>query len=811
MKNKIFFLLIFIFFATLTKTNADNTDFFDFKATEIEIIDDGNRIISKKRGEILTGEGITIKANEFDYKKDINILEARGKVQIFDPINNYILNAKKIIYFKNDEIYDAYGEVKIIIKSRFELNSERLSYNKKEDFINSKEKSFIKDNAENNYYELEKFNFFIKDEVLKGNKIIAKSNYNLPNSDTYFFKSGILDLKNNKFVAQDPQIFMHKNIFGNQDNDPRLYGKISTIQNDITKINIGSFTSCKKTDKCPPWQIEAEEIIHDQKKKQLKYKNAKLKVYNIPILYLPKFFHPDPSVERQSGFLKPETNDSNILGSSYSIPYFHVISSNKDFTFKPTIFKKDMQMFQNEYRQENQYSSFITDFGIVKNFKSSLLNKKKDFSHLFLKFNKNLNLENFAKSDLNVKIENTNDDNYLKIFDSNLSKNDISPNNVNVLNSSVNLDLKSNEYNLSSGFSSYKKLSESNNDKYEYVLPYYEFNKSLINTKNNYNVDLSSTGSNVLKDTNNLQTKIINNINISSKDYFTDLGLKNNLNLYIKNLNTSAKNDILYKSSLQSELVSLLDLSTSLPLIKFNNKDVQYLIPKFSFKYNPSDMKNYNQTSRFINTDNIFNYNRLGLDDTYEEGKSLTYGISYKNEKKEDPNKFYELSLASSLRDKEVEFIPSYGSINKKSSNIFGSFTNNNSEYLKLKYEFALDNNYDKFEFNSLNLTLELDNFMSNIDFIEENGSMGSSNSIGSNLSYIINDENLISFNTRRNREIDLTEFYDLVYEYKNDCLVAAVKYNKKFYQDRELKPSENLFFTITLFPLTTYEKKIDR
>jgi len=49
-----------------------------------------------------------------------------------------------------------------------------------------------------------------------------------------------------------------------------------------------------------------------------------------------------------------------------------------------------------------------------------------------------------------------------------------------------------------------------------------------------------------------------------------------------------------------------------------------------------------------------------------------------------------------------------------------------------------------------------------------------------------------------------------LVYEYKNDCLTAAIKYNKTFYEDKDLKPTENLFFTITLFPLTTFEQKVD-
>ena len=73
------------------------------------------------------------------------------------------------------------------------------------------------------------------------------------------------------------------------------------------------------------------------------------------------------------------------------------------------------------------------------------------------------------------------------------------------------------------------------------------------------------------------------------------------------------------------------------------------------------------------------------------------------------------------------------------------------------------------------------------------------------------NDDHYLTFNSRRNRKISLTEYYDLIYEYKNDCLVAGIKYNKTYYEDRDLKPSENLLFTITLSPLTSFEQKVDK
>ena len=55
-----------------------------------------------------------------------------------------------------------------------------------------------------------------------------------------------------------------------------------------------------------------------------------------------------------------------------------------------------------------------------------------------------------------------------------------------------------------------------------------------------------------------------------------------------------------------------------------------------------------------------------------------------------------------------------------------------------------------------------------------------------------------------------MTEYYDLVYEYKNDCLIAGVKYRKSFYKDRTIKPKEDLMLTLTIIPITTYEHRVD-
>ena len=75
------------------------------------------------------------------------------------------------------------------------------------------------------------------------------------------------------------------------------------------------FTLCdyRKKDKCPPWTVRATKMFHDSKK-TIYYDNAVIKVYNLPIFYSPKLSHPDPSVDRRSGFLVASISDSRNLG-----------------------------------------------------------------------------------------------------------------------------------------------------------------------------------------------------------------------------------------------------------------------------------------------------------------------------------------------------------------------------------------------------------------------------------------------------------------------------------------------------------------
>ena len=49
-----------------------------------------------------------------------------------------------------------------------------------------------------------------------------------------------------------------------------------------------------------------------------------------------------------------------------------------------------------------------------------------------------------------------------------------------------------------------------------------------------------------------------------------------------------------------------------------------------------------------------------------------------------------------------------------------------------------------------------------------------------------------------------MKEINNLIYQYENDCLVAAIEYNKDYYSDRDLKPTEELFLSITIVPFAS-------
>ena len=129
----------------------------------------------------------------------------------------------------------------------------------------------------------------------------------------------------------------------------------------------------------------------------------------------------------------------------------------------------------------------------------------------------------------------------MKIFDTNIVNTELKPDNFDTLTSEIDLNLENDSFALNAGLTAYENLSKPNSDRYQYVLPYYDFSKSFFNNNNFASLYFLSIGDNILKDTNSLRSRMINNLNIQSYDYFSTNGFKNNFNYYLKNTITAGK------------------------------------------------------------------------------------------------------------------------------------------------------------------------------------------------------------------------------------------------------------------------------
>ena len=253
-------------------------------------------------------------------------------------------------------------------------------------------------------------------------------------------------------------------LFGNNENEPRLTGeKISDNKNEST-IKKGTFTTCKKNEEnCPPWLLSADEIKHKKKEKIIEYRNAWLEIYKKPVIYFPYFYHPDPTVKRQSGFLAPTIINSSVSGTTLKVPYYKVISQDKDLTFSPQIFFDKNIILQTEYRQAYKNSKSITDISLARD-------ENQTKAHFFSNIKGN---NDSLKYEINL--EKVSNDKYLKV-------NKItSPliNSNSELNSFIKFDKSSETSFLSSSVEIFEDLNKKNSDRYEYVLPNISYSRSL--------------------------------------------------------------------------------------------------------------------------------------------------------------------------------------------------------------------------------------------------------------------------------------------------------------------------------------------
>lgn len=137
-----------------------------------------------------------------------------------------------------------------------------------------------------------------------------------------------------------------------------------------TRLNRAVYTACNVCDsdgdaKTPTWRIKSLRVTRDLERKVIRFHHAFLEIKGVPILYTPFLQGPDPTVERQSGFLTPRVGASSRLGFNFELPYYFALSNSHDATFYPKFTAADGVLWQGEYRRRATNGYHVFQGGVI--------------------------------------------------------------------------------------------------------------------------------------------------------------------------------------------------------------------------------------------------------------------------------------------------------------------------------------------------------------------------------------------------------------------------------------------------------------
>lgn len=211
-----------------------------------------------------------------------------------------------------------------------------------------------------------------------GNVFVARSDSRLrADSVIYDRKTGqvdargqvvVVDAEGNKLIGDRAQVTeslkdaVVENLLLVLQDGGRAAAQRATRVNGIDTLNRAVYSPCSVMDGCkqikPLWSIKALRVVHDPYKKRFYYRGASFDVAGVPILYLPRFSHPDGGAANAGGFLTPDARYDRLLGLTLIAPYHVPLAPNADLTVTPYIFSDVLPMLGAEYRRLTSFGPF---------------------------------------------------------------------------------------------------------------------------------------------------------------------------------------------------------------------------------------------------------------------------------------------------------------------------------------------------------------------------------------------------------------------------------------------------------------------
>lgn len=123
--------------------------------------------------------------------------------------------------------------------------------------------------------------------------------------------------------------------------------RIRRYGDGVTRIERGIFTTCAPGHRV--WSMDARDIELDPNQGIGVVRNAKLRILDVPVMWLPYYRFPIDA-ERHSGLLQPRFRNTTNGGFDLSLPVYLNLAPNYDATITPRYFTRRGGMIQGEFR-----------------------------------------------------------------------------------------------------------------------------------------------------------------------------------------------------------------------------------------------------------------------------------------------------------------------------------------------------------------------------------------------------------------------------------------------------------------------------
>lgn len=240
-----------------------------------------------------------------------------GKHETNQPL---LLEADELVYDKANDLIVANGNVQVYYKN-YGLNADKLTYDQKAKTLNA-----------------------------IGNVRIKEPDGSLVSADritlTDDFAEGFI--RSFKAVTKDDMRIAADNAYRKDPN--------------TTVFERGVFTPCKDSEgqpcSAPIWRVKANKITHKKDEGNVYFEDGVFELFGVPLVWVPYFYYPDPTVKRRSGFLAPEFSHSDDLGFTAGVPYYYSLSPSADLTVTPVVTTEAGFLLKTDWRQRLEHGSY---------------------------------------------------------------------------------------------------------------------------------------------------------------------------------------------------------------------------------------------------------------------------------------------------------------------------------------------------------------------------------------------------------------------------------------------------------------------